>query len=201
MIGLGALLRAVAARLHTSGTRWAVVGGLAVSARTAPRFTQDIDLAVAVSTDVEAERLVSSLARDAFQSTALVEQTATGRLATARLSRSGSDPDDAVVDLLFASSGIESEVVAAAEAVEVLPGLSVPIAQIGHLIALTVLARDDETRLQDLIDLRALLGEASPSDLSLAWESLSLIAERGYDRGRDLQADFNTLLARFRPSS
>jgi hypothetical protein len=199
VIGLGTLLRAVAARFRASGTRWAVVGGLAVSTRTAPRFTQDVDLAVAVSSDVEAERLVSSLARDAFQITAVVEQTATGRLATARLSRSGGDPDDAVVDLLFASSGIEPDIVAAAETVEVFPGLSAPIAQIGHLIALKLLARDDETRPQDLIDLRALLSEATLSDLALARDSLTLIAERGYDRGRDLQADFDALLARFRP--
>jgi len=199
VIGLAALLRDVAARLHASGISWAVVGGLAVSARTTPRFTQDIDLVVAVSSDVEAERLVSDLARDAFHITGVVEQTATGRLATARLSRSGGDPDDAVVDLLFASSGIESEVVAAAEPVELIPGLDVPIAQIGHLIALKVLARDDETRPQDLIDLRALVAEASSPDLTTARDSLALITERGYDRGRDLQADFNALLTRFRP--
>ena len=181
--------------------KWAVVGGLAVSARTAPRFTQDIDLAVVVSSDVEAERLVGHLARDGFQITAVVEQTATGRLSTARLSRAGGDPDDAVVDLLFASSGVESEIVAAAEIVELFPRLDAPIAQIGHLIAMKVLARDDETRPQDLVDLRALVAEASSSDLATARDSLTLIAERGYHRGRDLQADFNALLTRFRPGS
>lgn len=199
MIGLAALLRATAARLDASGIKWAVVGGLAVSARTTPRFTQDIDLAVVVSSDAEAEQLVGDLARNAFQITAVVEQTATGRLATVRLSRSGGDSDDAVVDLLFASSGIESEVVAAAEPVELFPRLDVPIAQIGHLIAMKVLARDDETRPQDLVDLRALVAEASSSDLATARDSLTLITERGYDRGRDLQADFNALLTRFRP--
>jgi predicted nucleotidyltransferase len=201
VIGLAAILRATAARLDANGLKWAVVGGLAVSARTSPRFTQDIDLAVVVSSDVEAERLVGNLARDAFRITAVVEQTATGRLATARLSRSGADPDDAVLDLLFASSGIESEVVGAAEPVELFPGLNVPIAQIGHLIAMKVLARDDETRPQDLVDLRALLVEASASDLATARDSLTLITERGYHRDRDLQAHFNALLSRFRPGS
>lgn len=199
MIGLAALLRATAAGLHASGMRWAVVGGLAVSARTAPRFTQDIDLAVAVRSDAEAEKLVVDLARDAFHVAAVVEQPATGRLAPARLSRSDGDPDDAVVDLLFASSGIEPEVVAAAELVELFPGLDAPIARIGHLLALKVLARDDETRPQDLIDLRALLAEANSSDLATAHDSLTLITERGYHRGKNLRADFDALLTRFRP--
>lgn len=171
-----------------------------MSARTIPRFTRDLDLAVAVTGDAQAEQLVGGLAHDGFHVVAVVEQTATGRLATARLSTAGGDPDDAVVDLLFASSGIESEVVDAAEAVELFPDLSAPIAQVGHLLALKVLARDDETRPQDLVDLRALLVEASPRDLDLARASLGLISERGYDRGRELLADFDALLARFRPA-
>ena len=34
---------------------WALVGGLAVSARTEPRFTRDIDIVVAVEDDTRAE--------------------------------------------------------------------------------------------------------------------------------------------------
>lgn len=45
-----------------------------------------------------------------------------------------------IVDLLFASSGIENEVVASADLLEVLPGLTVPVATTAHLIALKVLA-------------------------------------------------------------
>jgi nucleotidyltransferase AbiEii toxin of type IV toxin-antitoxin system len=199
VIGLRALLEAVATQLAANGTKWAVVGGLAVSARTAPRFTQDIDLAVAVPDDATAEALVSGLTRGGFHITALVEQTATGRLATARLSKSGSGLDDALVDLLFASSGIEAEVVAGADPVELFPHLVAPIAKVGHLIAMKVLARDDESRPQDLIDLRALLSAANDSDLATAREGLTLISERGYHRDRELQADLDTLLARFRP--
>ncbi len=61
-----------------------------------------------------------------------------------------------VVDVLFASSGIEPEIVRSAEAIEILPGLVVPVARTGHLIALKLLARDDESRPQDLADLRSL---------------------------------------------
>jgi hypothetical protein len=47
-----------------------------------------------------------------------VEHTGTGRLATARTT----SPSGAVIDLLFASSGIEPEIVSAAEQVEILDG-------------------------------------------------------------------------------
>lgn len=41
--------------------KWALVGGLAVSARAEPRFTRDIDLAVLVDGDDDAENLVHAL--------------------------------------------------------------------------------------------------------------------------------------------
>lgn len=153
-----------------------------------------------VASDAEAERLVFEVARDGYQLVTLIEQTGTGRLATARLALSGGEPDDAVVDLLFASCGIEPEVVAAAEPAEVFSGLIAPVATIGHLIALKVLSRNDDTRPQDIIDLRALIVEATEADLAMARDGLALIAERGYDRGKSLQTDFDALLARFRPN-
>jgi predicted nucleotidyltransferase len=69
-----------------------------------------------------------------------------------------------VADLLFASSGIEPEVVAAAEPLEIFPGVTAPVAQIGHLIALKLLARDDRTRPQDAVDLRALCDVAPETE-------------------------------------
>jgi hypothetical protein len=143
---------------------------------------------------------VFDVASNGYQIVTLIEQTATGRLATARLSLTGGDSDDAVVDLLFASCGIEPEVVAAAGSLELFPGLVMPVATIGHLIALKVLSRDDDTRPQDIIDLRALIVEATEADLAMAREGLTLIAERGYDRGKSLQTDLDGLLARFRPT-
>ena len=47
--------------LDQKGTGWALVGGIAVSVRAEPRFTRDVDLAVAVESDREAERLVGDL--------------------------------------------------------------------------------------------------------------------------------------------
>jgi hypothetical protein len=61
-----------------------------------------------------------------------------GRLATVRLRRHIGGVG-IIVDLLFASSGIEPEIVEAAEAVEISPKLTLPVATTGHLIALKLL--------------------------------------------------------------
>ena len=188
MNGLEAVLRQAAADLDAVEARWAVVGALAVSVWTEPRFTRDVDIAVAAADDRAAEDLVHRLAGLGYEIVASVEQEATGRLATVRL-RSGTEPEEApVLDLLFASSGIEPEIVRAAEIVEVFPGLRLPVAQAGHLIALKLLSQAD-ARPQDAVDLLALQPLLEGEEASRASEAVRLITERGYDRGRDLQAD------------
>jgi predicted nucleotidyltransferase len=179
-------LRRAAADLGATRQRWALVGGLAVSARAEPRLTRDVDLAVAVQSDDEAEQVVYTLRQRGYGLVALVEQTAVARLATARLS--APDQSGVLVDLLFASSGIEVEIADRAEPIEIVPGLTVPLARTGHLLALKLLARDDRTRPQDADDLRALLEVASPDDLTEAQRALQLIETRGFNRGRDLAA-------------
>ena len=192
MISLEATLRRINTELTRAHVPFALVGGLAVSVRTEPRFTRDADLAVAVATDAEAEALIHTLRARDYGIEAVIEQEAVGRLATVRLTLS-SEPRAPVVDLLFASSGIESEVVADAETIDLLQHLSMGVARTGHLIALKILSRDDEKRPQDLVDLRALLRVASPAELARARHSLGLIASRGYHRGRDLASEMNRL--------
>lgn len=51
MTALESTIRLVADALRELDRRWALVGGLAVSARAEPRFTRDIDLAVVVEDD------------------------------------------------------------------------------------------------------------------------------------------------------
>jgi hypothetical protein len=190
---LEAALRQIGADLTRAHVSFALVGGLAVSVRTEPRFTRDADLAVAVASDAEAEALIRELRAHDYRIEAIVEQEAVGRLATVRLMFS-SEPRAPVIDLLFASSGIEPEVVADAEPIELLPNLRIGVARTGHLIALKVLSRDDLSRPQDQVDLRALLRVASPAEVRRARDSLALIAARGYHRGRDLMSEINTLL-------
>jgi hypothetical protein len=193
MTSLEAALRAIGAHLGDADVRYALVGGLAVSVRTEPRFTRDADLAVAVEDDEEAERVIQRLRGRGYEIEAVFEQDAVARLATVRLTRAD-ECVGPVVDLLFASSGIESEVVMDAEPIELLPALTMPVAQTGHLIALKVLSREDVARPQDLIDLRALLRVATPVDLIRAREAVTLIASRGYHRGRDVVGEMNELL-------
>lgn len=192
MNSVEAALRRVTADLDRRRLGWALVGGFAVSARAEPRFTRDVDVAVAVIDDRAAEQNVHDLVADGYRLLASVEQNAVGRLATVRL---GPVAGDVVVDVLFASSGIEPEIVRSAEAIEILPGLVVPVARTGHLIALKLLARDDESRPQDLADLRSLHEVATREDVDLARSAIHLITERGYHRDRDLAAALTALLS------
>ena len=187
-------LRRIVKDLQNLGRSWALIGGLAVSARAEPRTTRDVDLAVAVAEDREAESLIFRLQSLGYKVVAVLEQEATGRLATVRLRPPGEGEGGVLVDLLFASSGIEPEIVRAAEDLDILPDLRMPVASLGHLMALKVLARDDRLRPQDLDDLTALLREAEPSDLAVARTALQLIAERGYHRGRQLLEELDKIL-------
>jgi hypothetical protein len=191
-------LRRVFSDLSDLNRSSALVGGLAVSARTEPRFTRDVDVAVAVQDDTDAEQLIHALQERGYRAFGLVEQAATSRLAAIRLEKAveANDRGGDVVDLLFASSGIESEIVTAADNVEILPGVRVPVATAGHLIALKVLSQDDEKRPLDRADLLALLGVATKDDLAAARAALALIEKRGYARGKPLLTDLERLAKR-----
>lgn len=184
LTSLESALRHLISDLRRAGFPFALVGGLAVSVRAEPRLTRDADVAVSVTDDTQAEAVVYRLVEHGYRPGALLEQYVAGRLATARLAHR--DRPDVIVDLLFASCGIESEVVASAEELEVLPDLVVPVATTGHLIAMKLLARDDRHRPADVDDLRALAATANDQDWQVARTAVRLITERRYNRGRDL---------------
>jgi hypothetical protein len=167
-----------AADLTDLGARFALVGGLAVSAWGEPRYTRDVDLAVAVADDREAERLLRALSARGYEIVAIIEQTRTKRLATARLRRAANR--SVFVDLLFASSGIEQELADGAVPID-----GVPVGRIGHLLALKVLS-ESERRLQDRIDIEQLATVASTEDWRTAEAMVRLIKARGFHRGRAL---------------
>jgi hypothetical protein len=179
---LGPILRTVIAAFPDH-RNFALVGGLAVSARAEPRFTRDIDLAVAVEDDMEAERVVFALQARGFAVAAAVEQSKMHRLATARLRQS---PQAPFVDLLFASCGVEREIVGSASRLEVL-GVELPVATVGHLIAMKLVSRDPKRRPRDQQDLVDLVKVAGPPDWRQAEAAIELIAQRGFSRGRDLR--------------
>jgi predicted nucleotidyltransferase len=186
-------LRAIALSLEARDVPWAVVGGLAISTRVEPRFTRDIDVAVAVRDDAEAEALVAGLTAGGYALLLSLEQRALARLATVRLLPPGEPHEGVVVDLLFASSGIEPEICRDAERVEVVPGLTVPVAQPGHLVAMKLLAVAPD-RPQDEADLKALLATLTDGDRALARHAVRRIEAVGANRGKSLSAELERRL-------
>jgi hypothetical protein len=197
---LEAVLQRAVADVERAGHTPALVGGLAVSARSEPRFTRDADLVVGVASDDEAEALIGVLGRVGYRPLTVIEQRAVGRLATVRLAPPGLADEAIVLDLLFASSGAEPEIVEGSEPLEVFPEVVIRVASVGDLIALKVLARDDRRRPQDAADLRALFGVVDANEMARARRTLTLIEGRGYARGRDLSGLFEHALTEFAPS-
>lgn len=178
------------------GEEWALVGGLSVSAYVEPCVTPDIGVVVSVEGDREAEVFVQSWRHTGFTIASVVEQERSGRLATIRSHRPG-DEHRTVVDLIFASSGIELEIAAEARDLELAISLEVSVARQGHLVALKVLSADPadpETRPQYELDLEQLIDSLDEKERRAAQQGLRLIEQRGYDRGRDLQRRLDNLL-------
>jgi predicted nucleotidyltransferase len=194
MTELEKALRAIADELDRRSIDWALVGALAVGSRAEPRTTRDVDVVVAVDDDAAAESLTNDLRAAGFTVGTLLEHDVLERLATVRTYAPGPGVP-VTVDLMFASSGIEADICRAAERIEVVPGLVAPVASIGDLIALKLLARDDRKRPQDYDDLRALLRYAHEPDLERARAAVKAIVAAGASRGRDLERALDDLLA------
>ncbi|MHB8876021.1 MAG: nucleotidyl transferase AbiEii/AbiGii toxin family protein [Myxococcaceae bacterium] len=192
------MLERIAWDLRELRQQWALVGGLAVGARSEPRFTRAVDLAIAVGSDHDAEQLVHRLQRRGYSLVSMFEHRPTGRIATVRL-YSPAAPG-LLVDLLFAASGVETETVGAASPETVMAHLRLPVAQRSHLLAMKVVAAHPDRRPQDFADIRALLAEASPAEISAVEALLRLVAKRGFSGRADLPKRWKKALARFRPS-
>lgn len=182
-------LRDSTALLRGARCRFALVGGLAVSARAVPRFTQDVDLVVAAQDEKEAATAVHHLVRSGFAVAAVLERESDGTLATVRLHSPPANSVPVFVDLMFRSCGIERETVDAAESLEVFDDLSMPVARLAHLLAMKVLSVEIPRRAKDADDLQRLVAAARPEDFVEARRLLGLIASRGFARGKDLQAE------------
>ncbi len=180
--------------LNDLGIAHAVVGGLAVSARVEPRMTRDVDIVIAATDDRAAEGVVHQLIALGYVVDAVLEQSAPGRLATTRLLPPLLPDSGVVVDLLFASSGIEREVIDSAEPLQILTDAVAPVATVGHLLALKLLSVS-ERRPQDAADLERLSAIASPEDVAQARIAVRQIVDRGFGRGRDLATALQRLIA------
>ncbi len=92
-----------------------------------------------------------------------------------------------LVGVLFCSSGVEPEIVAAAEVLDLAGGLRAPVATGGHLVAMKVLSEHNQRRPNDHDDILVLLREPE-TDIDQARALLRLMESRGHHRGKDLVA-------------
>lgn len=169
-------------QLNEAGLPFALVGGIAASARGEARFTRDIDVAVVVQDDDEAERVVFLLVEQGYLVTATVEQEVTGRMATARLRNA----NGIVCDLIFATTGIESEIVQGAEIIEVFSKVLVPTATAEALLAMKTLSATSQ-RPRDSGDIQAIILANPDFNESKVLHYLNAIDQRGCARGQQLQ--------------
>lgn len=183
--------------LTNLGVRFAVVGGIAVSFRAIERLTKDLDLAVAVETDEDAQKVVHEFSQFGFLIDDVFEHEVTKRMATVRMISPGENP--MYVDLLFATSGIENEIVDASEEAHLFSNINARVANVPSLIALKVLSAR-ESRMRDIVDLQSLFEVSSPQDIAEARRLLDLITKRGYNRNKDLQKDLDGYIAQFADS-
>lgn len=184
--------RRVAADLLELGASFAVVGGLACIAHSQVRTTKDVVFAIAIRGDDEAEQLVFGLRQRGYRPAMLLQQE-NGRLATVRMVTPLASTPDPDCDLLFATCGIEAEVVRGARAIAVDGGAQLPVAARAHLIAMKLLS-ESPRRPHDRSDLAVLLRQASRGEIADAALHAELIAARGFARGKDLLATLRGFL-------
>jgi len=176
-------LAAICGELLQRGRRFALVGGLAVSVHADVRFTRAVDLVVLVADDSEAEALTYQLSSAGYSAVASVEHETRHRLSTVRLM----SPSGVKVVRLFASSGVETEIVDSASLVDFGSAGQIPVANAEELLAMNVLSMTD-TRLQDRIDAQRLLQLTPELDVARVRAHLARITARGYARKQDLEA-------------
>ncbi len=191
-------LRWVAEDLNSLGVDWALIGALAVSVHTEPRTTRDIDVAVVINkaTALGEDEIVTKLTAIGYRKPQVLMHVSPTHKLGVRLQVRGATEMPVVVDLLFSSSGIEEEIAKLSERVEIFPGVQIPVACRGHLIAMKVVSQDDRDRIRDRGDLHMLLKTADENDLNICKNALQLISERGFNRGKNLMLELEQFLPR-----
>lgn len=183
-----AALEEVERSFEKIGRPWALVGALAVAARSEARATLDIDVAVAVEDPEQASEVVSSLRVMGY-----AWQSEVGGFMTSFLVPAG--PEAGLrLDVLFSLAGIEAEVAKRAERIEILPGLEIPVASLGDLIAMKLLGAGEPGREHDWRDLRSLVARASDEDLEVTLAAIASLGIQGRASAHQLEARLRSVL-------
>ena len=160
-----------------------------------PRTTKDIDIVVSVPDEAQGDNLKDLLLTRGYTTPQILMHTTPTRRMGWRVLIPPSRETSIPLDILVSVCGIENDIVAKSTAIEILPGLSLPVASLGHLIAMKVLSQNPFERLQDRVDLLALLGNATEQDRIVVEHSLNEIAHRGFAGERDLIAELRDIEA------
>ena len=164
------LLLALSKVLADLRVSWYIFGAQAVMYWGRPRLTEDIDVTVQLGS-VEIGRLISELQRAGFAlrqegTPAFIDRT---RVVPLLFGDSGW-----ALDIVLGGPGLEEDFVRRAIAVEVAPGVTVPIISAEDLIVTKVLAG----RPKDLDDVRGvLLAQAGSLDLVAARGTLEMLED------------------------
>ncbi len=167
------VLRRLCSALQREGVEFALIGGLAMAARGAPRATGDVDL------------LVPSEASDAVQRV-MLELGYTARHRTENVANYWA-PEPALggIDFLFARRAYSRAMLARAPVATVLGDLRIHVVQTEDLIGLKVQSSSNDPRRAtlDVADIERLLAGAEQLDLARVREYFDL-----FERGRELEA-------------
>lgn len=169
-----------------------LVGGLARGFYAEPRGTKDVDFAVAAESDARVDEILRGLRFSGFREREMFFHKATGALATARFTLG---EDKTRMDLLFATSGIESSVVQHAVEKKISAGVFVPVVSLAHLLAMKCIAG----RAQDIGDIAVLLPGASREELVLVPTLIGLAPAEKSARGLEVWRFASEAVRRFTP--
>lgn len=193
-------LQNVAQHIQEIGRPWAVVGALARNEYAGePRFTSDIDIAIIVKDDKDINLFLNEFCEKGYQVLNASTHPEQNHFTSARVLGLDATHGRFFIDFLFKTTGIEEEVTESAVLTEILPGLTVPLAQKGHYLAMKTLAiasseREVEKRKTDEADFIAVLRGTTEEDLRLARESVCLINDRYSLPIPDLREKFEALV-------
>lgn len=159
-----ATIRRLVRALDQLRVPYAIIGGVAVSIRATPRFTEDVD-AVVWAGEGDWEALLCGLQEQGLQA------RPNDPIAFARRNRLLllEDEDSVEVDLSLGALPFEEELIESADLVEIMPNLTARIATAEALVIMKAIA----WRPKDLLDIREIVGVAPNLDRDLIVKTFS----------------------------
>jgi hypothetical protein len=187
-------LKRITEDLNESGIPWCLAGGLALSVYAEPRTTKDVDVVAAVEEEAFINLRQFLLLRG-YRSEQVLMHVEPVRKIGFRFVIPSTNEISIPLDILTLCCGIEHQIIASAHTLDFLPGVRLPVISLGHLLAMKVLSQNDYSRLQDKVDVLALLRNASKTDIRLAKDALTDISKTKFSSGKELLKDFELLLS------